>query len=227
LVSFPKRELQAEIIASVGRASQTIAAVPSALRDMWVGREAQEICLSALRLFEFCAGSAKQFPVIKRPQTSFTLILFGVTLVVLLLSVPTSVREAVRRGNFYVFTAEFSTDVPKRLAGPGRFRFIVQPVVATSLGIRDGVADARMGHAAYLFGLLFHRKSRPELLKSGFRSILNLVLMGILLDSICQWLILGASYPGAALLVGPILVAAPYSIARAVTNRCAHLRSGR
>jgi hypothetical protein len=33
--------------------------------------------------------------------------------------------------------------------------------------------------------------------------VVNLLLMGILLDSIFQWLILGVSHPGAALIVGP------------------------
>ena len=38
--------------------------------------------------------------------------------------------------------------------------------------------------------------------------------MGILLDAIAQWLILGASYPGAALVVGPMLITIPYALAR-------------
>ena len=45
------------------------------------------------------------------------------------------------------------------------------------------------------------------------------MLVGILLDSVCQWLILGASYLGAALLVGPVLIALPYAVARALANR--------
>jgi hypothetical protein len=48
--------------------------------------------------------------------------------------------------------------------------------------------------------------------------------MGILVDSVCQWFILGASYPGAALVVGPVLIMGPYTIARAVSNRLARLR---
>ena len=45
--------------------------------------------------------------------------------------------------------------------------------------------------------------------------------MGILLDSIFQWVILGQSYPGAALVVGPVLITTPYAIARALANRVA------
>jgi hypothetical protein len=43
--------------------------------------------------------------------------------------------------------------------------------------------------------------------------------MGILLDAVFQWVILGAVYPGAALLIGPVLIAGPYGLARALANR--------
>ena len=148
-----------------------------------------------------------------------TLILAGLTLVVLALSFPASLREAFERGGFYLFSRDFIEDIPKRLMGPGRFRFLLQPLLATSLGIRAGRADARAGRPAYLSGILFSRALRRELLASGFESVVNLVLMGILLDSLFQWLILGVSYPGAALLVGPVLIAAPYSVARGLANR--------
>jgi hypothetical protein len=55
-------------------------------------------------------------------------------------------------------------------------------------------------------------------------SAANVLLMGILVDSVCQWFILGASYPGAALVVGPVLIMGPYTIARALSNRLAGLR---
>jgi hypothetical protein len=55
-------------------------------------------------------------------------------------------------------------------------------------------------------------------------SAANVLLMGILVDSVCQWFILGASYPGAALVVGPVLIMGPYTIARALSNRLARWR---
>ena len=42
-----------------------------------------------------------------------------------------------------------------------------------------------------------------ELVRSGFETVVNLLLMGILLDAVFQWVILGVSHPGAALVVGP------------------------
>ena len=148
-----------------------------------------------------------------------TIILAGVTLLVLTLSVPASLREAHNRGGFYLFSRDFIEDIPKRLVGPGRFRFILQPLVAIILGIRSGLSDARAGRPPYLYGMLFHRELRSELVKTGFATVANLLLMGILVDSVCQWLILGTSYPGAALVVGPVLIVGPYGVARSLSNR--------
>jgi hypothetical protein len=155
-----------------------------------------------------------------------TLVLAGLTALVLIVSVPAALREAYERGGFYLFSWAFLADIPKRLTGPGRFRFVMQPAVAILLGIRDGRKDARAGVPPYLLGLLTRGKHRRQLARSGFRSVVNLLLMGILLDSIFQWVLLGASYPGAALVVGPVLITTPYALARALANRAARLGTG-
>jgi hypothetical protein len=149
---------------------------------------------------------------------SLTLVLAGLTIVVLAHSVPASLREAYERGGLYVFTREFLEDIPKRLTGPGRFRFLLQPAIAAALGLAAGRSDARAGKPPFLSALLFHSGKRRELLRSSVQSIAHVLLMGILLDAICQWLILGVSYPGAALVVGPVLIAVPYATARTLAN---------
>src|SRR4030095_15804315 len=148
-----------------------------------------------------------------------TVILAGVTLIVLVLSLPGSLRDAFDRGGIYLFSRAFFADIPRRLTGPGRFRFVMQPVIATLLGIRSGRADARAGRRPYLYGGLFHRRLRAELVRSGFGTVANLLLMGILLDAVFQWVILGVSHPGAAMVVGPVLIVAPYSLPRARSDR--------
>jgi len=70
-----------------------------------------------------------------------------------------------------------------------------------------------------------HRGARRELAKSGVASVTNLVLMGILFDAVSQWLILGVAHFGAAIVVGPVLIVTPYTIARGLTNRLARRRS--
>ena len=153
-----------------------------------------------------------------------TLGIASLTVFVLALSLPGALRDAYDRGGIYLFSRAFLDDIPKRLAGPGRFRFILQPLIATLLGIRNGRADARAGRLPYLKGLLTDREHRGELAREGFATIANLLLMGILLDSVFQWMILGQSYPGAALVVGPVLITTPYAIARALANRAARRR---
>ena len=132
-----------------------------------------------------------------------TLVLTALTLAVLAFSIPTSLRDVFNRGGLYVFSQEFIEDIPGRFTGPGSFRFILQPLLASIVGIRSGWADARAGRPPYLYGLLFHRLLRRQLLRSGFRHLINLLLMGILLDSLFQWLIYGVSHVGAALVIGP------------------------
>ncbi len=153
-----------------------------------------------------------------------TVILASLTVLVLALSLPGSLRDALDRGGIYLFSRAFLEDIPKRLTGPGRFRFILQPVIAIVLGVRNGLADARAGRPPYLYGVLFHRGLRRELVRTGFESVANLLLMGILLDAILQWIILGVSYPGPALVVGPTLIVGPYALARALSNRLARWR---
>jgi hypothetical protein len=154
-----------------------------------------------------------------------TIVLTILTLIVLAFSMPASLRDALNRGGFYLFSREFLEDMPKRFTGPGRFRFFLQPVVATVLGIRSGFADARAGRPPYLYGLLFHRSLRRQLARSGFESVANLLLLGILLDSVFQWLIYGVSHIGAALVVGPTLIIAPYTMARGLSNRLVRMRN--
>jgi hypothetical protein len=154
--------------------------------------------------------------VSERTAWTVTTVLAVLTVFALALSVPASLREAYERGGFYVFTRQFLDDIPRRLGGPGRFRFLLQPAVAIALGIIAGRSDARAGRPSYLHAVFFGHEDRTALVRGAFRSIANLLLMGILVDSVCQWLILGTSYPGAALVVGPILIVAPYSLSRAL-----------
>jgi hypothetical protein len=62
---------------------------------------------------------------------------------------------------------------------------------------------------------------RPQLLKSGLASVRNLMAIAILLDIISQYLIFREIHPGAALLLGPVLISIPYAVARALANRIA------
>ena len=147
--------------------------------------------------------------------------MFALLVVVLLASVPFSLKYAYQHGGFYLFSRQFLEDLPKRLKGPGRLRFIFQPAVAIFLGIRAGIADARARRQPYIFGVVFDSQQRSALLRDAFQQLSVLIAMSILLDALSQFLILHQVFPGPALIVGPVLIALPYSLTRALTNRIA------
>ena len=150
-------------------------------------------------------------------------IITGVAVLVLLAAIPSAIREALESGRIYLFSREFLADIPARLTGPGRLRFILQPTVAIILGIRWGLADARAGRPPCLMGLLFHPLHRREYVRTGLSTVRDLVAFGIILDVVAQFLIFQQVHPGAALVVGPVLIATPYGLARGLTNRVAQL----
>ena len=130
-------------------------------------------------------------------------------------------REILRTGEVYVFSRQFLEDIPKRLTGPGRFRFVLQPAVAIFLGARAGVAEARENRPPFLQAVLFNAEHRSALIRSALSHVAVLVSVAILFDAISQLLIFGNIHPGAALVVGPVLISVPYGLSRALANRVA------
>jgi hypothetical protein len=141
------------------------------------------------------------------------------TLVLIALSAPAALRDASARGGVYLFSWAFLEDLPRRLTGPGRLRFVFQPSVAILLGIRAGLADRRAGRPPYLVAMVAHAAHRRAVLAESTRHVANLVLMGVLVDLVCQRLMLGVAHPVAALVVGPVLIGLPYATARGLSNR--------
>jgi hypothetical protein len=139
----------------------------------------------------------------------------------ILWALPGAIEETLQTGRVYLFSRQFLEDLPRRFSGPGRFRFILQPLVAILLGVRSGLADAKSGQPPYILALLFHGHKRKELLRSGMTAIFHLLAFGILLDAAAQLLIYKQIHPGAALVIGPALVGVPYALARGLTLRLA------
>lgn len=104
------------------------------------------------------------------------------------------------------------------LVGKGHLRMIVQPTIAIILGIRLGVSDAKAGRAPFLLQL-FTGEHRKVLLKQALKDILIPLTVAVVLDGILQAITLHRVRPLAALMVGGLLVALPFAIARALTNR--------
>lgn len=158
---------------------------------------------------------------VTRKTISTTITVLAV--LILVAALPSAVRDTFETGRVYLFSGQFFEDLPARLTGPGRFRFVLQPLVAIFLGWRSGMTDAKAGRPAYLLGLLSGRADRRELLRSGLAAVRDLVAVAIVLDAVSQLLIYRQVHPGAALVVGPVLISVPYAVARALTNRVATL----
>jgi hypothetical protein len=150
-------------------------------------------------------------------------VITGVALVILLAALPWAVRDTFENGRIYLFSQQFLDELPQRFSGPGRVRFILQPLIAILLGCRGGVGDARVGRPPYLHGLVNGKGNRRELLRNGLSAIRNLVAMGIVLDAVAQLLIYQELHPGAALVIGPVLICIPYGMARGLSNRVARI----
>lgn len=151
-------------------------------------------------------------------------ILLAATLLILVAAIPSALRDTIATGRVYMFSAQFFEELPQRFAGPGRFRFVFQAMVAILVGCRGGINDARAGRPAYLYGLLAGGDGkRKEMLRCGWTAIRDLVCMGIILDAVAQLMIYRQVHPGAALLMGPTMIGVPYAVARALSNRVARL----
>ncbi len=159
-------------------------------------------------------------------RVSHSSITVTIVVVVLLASVPGAIQRFLQTGDPYLFSQLFFADIVARLTGPGRLRFILQPAVAIVLGIRRGLHDASAHLPPFLWRLAFHRAHRIQLLRSAAVGLRDLVAFAILLDIISQLLIFHRVHPGAALIVGPVLIAFPYAVARALANRMSRARSG-
>ena len=110
------------------------------------------------------------------------------------------------------------------IAGPGTFRFVIQPVLSILLGARDGRNDAKSGTSPYLYTILFESGKRIDTLKAGLGAMALPLIIAVALDSILQVYILGVWRLQWALVVGLCLVAIPYVLSRGVTNRISSAR---
>ena len=78
-----------------------------------------------------------------------------------------------------------------QVRAPFSFRFVVQPLLAILLGLRDAKLDARAGSRPFLLSLLRGRLDRRERLKEGLRAIAVPFAVAILLDGVVQLLVDG------------------------------------
>jgi hypothetical protein len=115
----------------------------------------------------------------------------------------------------------------KRWDGPLSFRFILQPLMAAVPAIRDGIKDARAGRAPYFWTVAGNRRKRVERLREGLIATARIILLGLVMDVIYQFLAFKTFYPGEALIVALLLCFVPYLLIRGPVARIARGWRGR
>ena len=113
------------------------------------------------------------------------------------------------------------TDLLARPSGPFAFRFVVQPLVATLVAMRDGITDARTGRSPYFWTVLRDAAQRHARLGEGLKATGKIIAFGIVIDAVYQLKAAGAFYPVEAFATALLLGFVPYLLLRGLADRIA------
>jgi hypothetical protein len=119
---------------------------------------------------------------------------------------------------WYGFSAEVQQrlwrDIFDRPGGPMAFRFLLQPVMATILAVRDGIRDAHLGRSPYFRTILSDAEESGPRLREGLIATGRVILLGLVMDVIYQVRVSDTFYPGEAAVVALLLAFLPYLLVR-------------
>ena len=108
-----------------------------------------------------------------------------------------------------------------RASGPMTFRFILQPIMATLAALRDGVADARTGRSPYFWTILSDESRRSGRLYEGLISTARVLLLGLVMDAIYQYIVFDTFQPAESVIIAVLLAFVPYLVVRGLVTRVA------
>lgn len=108
-----------------------------------------------------------------------------------------------------------------RSGGPFKLRLIIQPVVASLLGVRAGLADAKAGRPPYFWSILSQdsQYDRRRLLRDGWGDVKKVFLIALALDLIYEIVVFRWVYPVQALIMAMVLAMIPYLVFRGLSAR--------
>jgi hypothetical protein len=108
-----------------------------------------------------------------------------------------------------------------RPSGPLALRFLMQPIMATILAIRDGIKDAHSGRSPYFWTVVTNPEERGGRLREGVAATAKIMILAVILDVIYQYKELENIYAGEALIVAMLLAFIPYLLIRGPAARIA------
>jgi hypothetical protein len=115
-------------------------------------------------------------------------------------------------------------DILDRPGGPMTFRFILQPAMAIIAAARDGIHDARLGRRPYVWALIYgvhDSQGRSGRLWEGILATARIIILGVVMDIIYQWMVFKTFYPAQAATIAVLLAFVPYLLVRGPFARLA------
>ncbi len=108
-----------------------------------------------------------------------------------------------------------------RPSGPMAFRIVLQPIMASFSALIDGIKDARTGRNPYLWTILSNPLKRSSRLHEGLISTARIILLGLGMDLIYQYLVFDTFHPAEAVIIAGVLCFLPYLLLRGPITRIA------
>ena len=108
-----------------------------------------------------------------------------------------------------------------RPGGPFVFRFVLQPIMATMAALRDGIHDARTGRAPFLWTVLTDPAQRRGRLDEALIATSRIVLLGLAMDTVYQFIEFETFHPAEAVIVALLLAFVPYLVLCGLVTRIA------
>ena len=124
----------------------------------------------------------------------------------------------------YTWNRSVWNELIGRFEGPLSFRFIIQPIVAAILAIRDGIKDAKTGRTPAFWAIVTDSTHRQGLIQECWKQIRNVFIMAVVIDVVYEFIAFRWIYPIQPLLVALVLAVIPYLLIRGPVNRMARRR---
>ena len=115
--------------------------------------------------------------------------------------------------------AQYFAELFGRTDGPLTFRLVLQPLVATFLGVRAGIRDARAGAPIYGWELVSNPAHRRDLVRDGWKDVGKVFIFAVLIDIIYEIVVFKGLKLGQPMIMGLVLVLPAYLLTRGPVNR--------
>ena len=96
--------------------------------------------------------------------------------------------------------------------------------MALFFGIRDGLKDRGEDRPAYLWTIFTEPAERGYLPHAGWRAMVKVFVVALIIDGIYQFMVFRWFYPGEAVITAFVLAFVPYLLIPGPVNRVARMK---